>query len=99
MVPGEDDHHEGDDAMTAKTKKAKQQAAPEPVAESDRNHWQKAVKNLIDLYFPLCQDAAVVVEPGGDLPPLVIPIAGAIPSCIDCTSRLRFSGHYTAAGC
>lgn len=79
--------------------KKKKPAAPEPGADSDRNHWQKAVKNLIGLYFPLCQDAAVVVEPGGDLPPLVIPIVGGIPSCIDCTSRLRFSGNYVAAGC
>jgi hypothetical protein len=82
--------------MKAKTK---QQATPEPGAESDGGNWQNAVKKLIEIYFPNCDNAAVVIEPGGDMPPVVVPVAGDIPSCIDCTSWQKFSGHYVARGC
>jgi hypothetical protein len=84
------------------------EGAPAPSAERDaapsanpriEGEWPDAMQQFLDLFFPQCEDAALVIEPGYDMPPVAIPIAGAIPSCIDCVSWLRFSGHYAARGC
>jgi hypothetical protein len=88
-VPGEDERHEGDDAMSDTRR----------LSNLSGNEWPDALRQFLDTYFPQCENAAIVIEPGGGMPPLVVPIAGVIPSCIDCISWLRFSGNYTAAGC
>jgi hypothetical protein len=45
--------------------------------------WEEAAEAFLNHFFPQCRHAAMVVEPGWPLPPLVVPVCGDIPGCID----------------